>query len=55
MNLTEELKDPLRNKSTKEKQYMLQMQFKGTIRVIASGSYRSIISKAGLLIAPVYA
>lgn len=32
MNLTEELKDPLRNKSAKEKRDMLQMQFKGTIR-----------------------
>lgn len=35
MNLTEELKAPLRKKSTKEKRDLLQMQFKGTIRVTA--------------------
>lgn len=35
MNLTEELKAPLRKKSTKEKRDLLQMQFKGTIRVSA--------------------
>lgn len=39
MNLTEELKAPLRKKSTKEKRDLLQMQFKGTIR--AKGSIDS--------------
>jgi len=33
MNLTEEKKTPLRQKTVKEKRDMLQMQFKGTIRV----------------------